>query len=343
MVGPDKKSSSQPRWYDRHNIRIMPHGGTILFPILLVTAGWIAALAHDGCDFARLTGPAVEMLTGSPSVPFVDCGMTAYRIPGFYPAANTWRVLYSDECVPYDYIDVLADRPWVSAEWLNFLSMVFGGAAMMFLWSGTFLTLTPNSWRIAGIGVALAFACQACSMVWFYTDLCNTSSTNIDEFNASKENNNAVDDGNESSASSSCDLFFGSKCVITSCCLWFVAAIVILFGKYPMPVPRLIAYDDSESVGMVPPGKIIAPGSRGGSTMAGAAKSSRHLGSSTSTMGFSHASTNISRTSRSTYKGEVLNGSINRPERASFVAKSSRPGAELTGSTFSAMSMNSFA
>eukprot|EP00579_Thalassiosira_antarctica_P014966 CAMPEP_0201934242 /NCGR_PEP_ID=MMETSP0903-20130614/33229_1 /ASSEMBLY_ACC=CAM_ASM_000552 /TAXON_ID=420261 /ORGANISM="Thalassiosira antarctica, Strain CCMP982" /LENGTH=89 /DNA_ID=CAMNT_0048474407 /DNA_START=114 /DNA_END=379 /DNA_ORIENTATION=+ len=79
------------RTADYFNCRMMPHGGPVLFPIVLTTLGLCAILADDGCDYARLRGAAVEMLTGSSVVPYVDCGLSAYRIPGFYPAENSWR------------------------------------------------------------------------------------------------------------------------------------------------------------------------------------------------------------------------------------------------------------
>lgn len=311
MVG--TKKSTLTKLVDYYNIRIMPHGGPVLFPITLVTLGWIAAIAHDGCDFARVTGPAAELLTGSPAVPYVDCGMAAYRVPGFYPAANSWRVAYSEECLSYAYIEVLADRPWVSAEWLNFLSIIVGGGTTMFLWSATCLTLRPNSWRAAGVGLMLSWICQVCSLVWFYTDLCSTSSRNIQEFAAGRQNSNNSENGE----TSSCYLYFGSKCVITSSCLWFLASIYMLFGKYPMPVPKLVAQDDTESVATPPPGRIIAPGGyqpiSGGKGGIGA-RSSRNLASSV----------------RSSVDGgslRNLQSSRNiQQERASFVSKLSHPG-----------------
>mmetsp|Transcript_2564 Transcript_2564/g.5489 ORF Transcript_2564/g.5489 Transcript_2564/m.5489 type:complete len:342 (+) Transcript_2564:142-1167(+) len=242
---------------DYFNCRMMPHGGPILFPIVLVTLGLCASLADDGCDYARLRGAAVEMLTGSSAVPFIDCGMSAYRIPGFYPAENAWRVVYSDECQPYQYMNLLSDTSWVAANWLRFLSLVVGGTTTMFLWTSTCLTLRPKYWQAAGIGAALACLSQMCSFVWFYTKLCHTSTTNFGDFEAGRE----VEVNSEANATSSCTLFFGSNCAITSCVLWGVASAVILLREYPMPVPKLIARD--EHVAMVPaPGQTQSSGHR---------------------------------------------------------------------------------
>lgn len=234
------------RGADYFNCRTMPHGGTVLVPIVLVTLALCASLADDGCDYARLRGAAVEMLTGSSAVPFVDCGMTAYRIPGFYPVENTWRVVYTDECMPYEYMNLLADTSWVAAEWLRFLSLVVGGTTTMFLWTSTCLTLRPNYWQAAGIGSAVACLCQMCSFVWFYTKLCHTSTTNFMDFEAGRE----VEMSSKlaSTVTTECSLFFGSKCVITSCVLWAVSSAVILLREYPLPVPKLIALDEKESM-----------------------------------------------------------------------------------------------
>lgn len=235
------------RGADYFNCRMMPHGGPVLFPIVLTTLGLCASLAEDGCDYARLRGAAVEMLTGSAAVPFVDCGMSAYRTPGFYPSENSWRVVYSQECQPYEYMGLLADTSWVAAEWLRFLSVVMGGTTSMFLWTSTCLTLRPNYWQAAGIGVALACVFQMCSFVWFYTKLCHTSTTDIENFEAGRES-----EGNATTVhTSSCDLYFGSKCAITACVLYAVASAIILFRKYPVPIPRFIVQDENEKIAIM--------------------------------------------------------------------------------------------
>jgi hypothetical protein len=224
---------------------MMPHGGAILFPITLVTLGWIASLTHDGCDYARLTGPAVEILTGTSSIPFIDIGMTAFRVPQFYPASNTWRVAYSSECRPYSHLDIIADKAWVASEWLNFSSIVIGGTVMMFLWSGTCLTLRKNYWKCIGVGALLACLLQICSFVFFSTRLCHTTTKTFLDFEAGREIELSA------TGTSSCSLFFASKCSIASICLWLAAGLLILLGEYPTPVPKLIAHDEDERVAMV--------------------------------------------------------------------------------------------
>ena len=90
---------------DYFSCRLMPHGGPVLFPVVLATLGLCAVLVDDGCDYARLSGAGATLLTGSDAVPWVDVGMTKYRVPSFYPAQNAWRVAYADECRPYDARD----------------------------------------------------------------------------------------------------------------------------------------------------------------------------------------------------------------------------------------------
>ena len=219
---------------------MMPHGAPILLPMILVTTGWIASLTHDGCDYAKLTGPAVELLTGSSSIPFIHIGMSAYRVPQFYPATNKWRVAYSSECQSYGHKEIIADRAWVSSEYLNFASIVIGGTAMMFLWSGTCLTLRKNYWRCVGVGALLACFLQMCSFVFFSTRLCYTTTKTFLDFEAGREIELYETDA------SSCSLFFASKCSITAVCLWLAGGFVILLGEYPRPVPKLIAHDDDD-------------------------------------------------------------------------------------------------
>eukprot|EP00985_Skeletonema_marinoi_P004040 scaffold1771_cov197-Skeletonema_marinoi.AAC.3 len=242
----DLRRSKLSIWAAYFNLRMMPHGGAILLPIILVTTGWVASLTHDGCDYARLTGPAVEILTGSSSIPYIHIGLSAYRVPQFYPASNSWRVAYSSDCRPYSHPEILEDRAWVASEWLNFSGIVIGGTVMMFLWSGTCLTLRKKYWMSIGVGALLACLLQMCSFVFFKTKLCHTSTKTFLDFEAGREI-----ELSEASASSSCSLFFASKCAIASICLWLAAGLVILMGEYPRPVPKLIAHDDDERAAMI--------------------------------------------------------------------------------------------
>ncbi len=190
-------------------------------------------------------GPAVEILTGSSSIPFIHIGLSAYRVPQFYPASNAWRVAYSSDCRPYTHPEIIEDRSWIASEWLNFSSIVIGGTVMMFLWSGTCLTLRKNYWRSIGVGVLLACFLQMCSFVFFSTRLCHTTTKTFLDFEAGRETELS------DTSTSSCSLFFASKCAIASICLWLAAGLLIVVGEYPRPVPKLIAHDDDERAAII--------------------------------------------------------------------------------------------
>ena len=85
-----------------HDIRLLPHGPITLIPTVVASLGVCLSIADDGCDYARLTGPSVELLTGSNTVPHVDVGLVGYRTPGYYPMEGAWRVHFTDECEVYD-------------------------------------------------------------------------------------------------------------------------------------------------------------------------------------------------------------------------------------------------
>lgn len=84
---------------------ILPHGGWALIPATLATMAWMTALSLDGCDYARLTGPAVKTLTQSSIYPYVEIGFTTYRIPNFYSNYQTWSIRFNDPRIPYGQID----------------------------------------------------------------------------------------------------------------------------------------------------------------------------------------------------------------------------------------------
>ena len=86
---------------------ILPHGGWPLIPATLATMAWMTSLTLDGCDYVRLTGPAVETLTQSNIYPYVDIGFHSYRVPSFYSAYESWEMRLSDPCLAYD-LDIAA-------------------------------------------------------------------------------------------------------------------------------------------------------------------------------------------------------------------------------------------
>ncbi len=84
---------------------ILPHGAWALIPATLATMAWMTALSLDGCDFARLTGPAVTKLTHSHIYPFVEIGFRTYRVPNFYSNFQTWEIRFNDPRIPYGEIE----------------------------------------------------------------------------------------------------------------------------------------------------------------------------------------------------------------------------------------------
>eukprot|EP00551_Chaetoceros_affinis_P007943 CAMPEP_0203678946 /NCGR_PEP_ID=MMETSP0090-20130426/33746_1 /ASSEMBLY_ACC=CAM_ASM_001088 /TAXON_ID=426623 /ORGANISM="Chaetoceros affinis, Strain CCMP159" /LENGTH=137 /DNA_ID=CAMNT_0050546395 /DNA_START=34 /DNA_END=444 /DNA_ORIENTATION=+ len=135
---------------------ILPHGGYALIPATLATMAWMTSLSLDGCDYARLTGPAVESLTNSNIYPYVEIGFHSYRIPSFYSDFELWKLRFSDPCVAYNIFDeqqhedfdeegkqqfdapVVIDPTggffWSIGSMSHKIGTIVGGAATMFLW-----------------------------------------------------------------------------------------------------------------------------------------------------------------------------------------------------------------
>lgn len=241
-----KLKSQSPGWIEYYNIRIMPHGGIILIPITLTTLAWLVSISTNGCDYSRLTGSGVEILTGSPIVPYIDLGMDAYRIPEFYPMSNSWMVSIESNCAAYQY-PFQEDSAWIAGKRFGFLALWSGGASCLFLWVGTFLLLTPRQWKAVGIFVLFAALFQLLSFSWFSNSLCHTRSTTIEDFQAEETGGTTTE---TDVGSSSCSLLYGSRCSIASFFLYLASSLIILFGEYPMPEPKLIAEENYQMLRM---------------------------------------------------------------------------------------------
>lgn len=190
---------------------LLPHGGYTLLPAVLSTMAWLASLAQDGCDYARITGPVVNDLTQSNIIPYLEVGFNAYREPSYYPDEDKWKVEYTGHC--YDYGDVVnIDGYWKVAKAFAFISLVFGGGGALFLWFSSCFVFSPGTWRWAGYEVFIASFFQGMAFLWFRTEMCQA-------------------EGND------CGLFFGSKTDIVAAVFWFVSAITI-FLRYPTPTPK---------------------------------------------------------------------------------------------------------
>lgn len=235
-----------------YDIRLLPHGPITLIPAVIASLGVCLSISDDGCDYARLTGSAVELLTGSNIVPFVHVGHAAYRVPDYYPEENAWRVPFTDECSSYEHTDALIDPSWSASTRFRFMGSVAGMTTAMFLWTSTSLTLRAGHWRACGIGALLTCACHALSFVWFYTKLCSTTTTNYDDFVNGRE----VELGHDPRepgyrAMTTCSLFFGSRCTLASCLLWALVAMIVLVCKFSTQ-PRLMLYDGNNMIAMGP-------------------------------------------------------------------------------------------
>jgi len=179
---------------------------------------WIASLAQDGCDFSRLTGPSVAVLTQSDAVPYLEVGFNSYRQPEFVRETNEWRVQYSKSCI--DYSGEIPDIYWNAARIFAFMALVFGGGGALFLWFSSCFVFGPGTWRWAGYEILAASIFQTLSFLWFLTSMCTS-------------------EGN------TCELFFGSKSNIISASLWFVSALSI-FTRYPKPSRKLKSGKNNE-------------------------------------------------------------------------------------------------
>jgi len=205
----DGPSQAQQRKFE---CSLLPHGGYTLVPATMSTMAWIASLAQDGCDYARLTGPIVSELThSSVQFPYVEVGFNAFRVP--IPVGdNRWAVDYTSSCIEYDSDVVTMDGYWNAAKMFQFISLVFGGGGSLFLWFSSCFLFSPATWRWAGYEVLVAFSFQSLAFLWFRTDMCRGEGDN-------------------------CELFFGSKTDIVAAAFWFVSALTI-FLRYPSPIPK---------------------------------------------------------------------------------------------------------
>jgi hypothetical protein len=114
---------------------ILPHGAFPLLPATLAAMAWMTALSLDGCDYVRLTGPAVETLTQSNVYPYVEIGYNSYRVPSFYTDYERWEMRFSDGCIPYNSNNYLSSSS----------SSSNGGSKSLVEASETFLKSSTNN------------------------------------------------------------------------------------------------------------------------------------------------------------------------------------------------------
>ena len=210
---------------------LLPHGGYPLLPATLSMMAWITSLSQDGCDFSRLTGPAVILLTGTDYYPYVELGFQWYRVPAFYRDYDEWIVRYGDERLAYHSgtgfddgqdLNLDSDFFWNIGKWMHFGGTVLGGSGCFFIWlSASCMTFTRRSWFLGAIQIAFAALLHFLSLFWFFNVLCTIEG-------------------------STCHFFYGSKSSLLSASLYLVAFVTIML-KFPEPKVMKIVKKEIES------------------------------------------------------------------------------------------------
>jgi hypothetical protein len=223
---------------------------------------WLASLAEDGCEYAKVSG-GPDSILGSNGFnvldgvanppPFLEIGFSGWRHPIYYPdesdegqVLGVWKANVSGSCLVFPTVtvdrtnsetgdidittlfspDMLMDTSWQASKIFAFLSLVFGGGGALFLWFSSCFVFGPGSWRIAGYELLLAFVFQSLAFVWFNTSICSGSVTTSASATLTAYNNNNYNN--------TCSLFVGSRTDIMAAVFWLVSAISI-FYKYPTP------------------------------------------------------------------------------------------------------------
>lgn len=172
--------------------------------------GWLCSVFQDGCDFAQLEGDLVLEIASQPEATYLEVGFKAFREPFLDGEAR-----YMGPCTAYPDT-VNQDQIWQIAKGFAFFAQVLGLSSCLFLWFSTCCVFSRGTWHLASIQIGLAALCQACSFLWFRTDICQENT---------------------------CNLFWGSKTDIAASVFWAVAS-VMMCCKYPEP-----HHDDSPMTG----------------------------------------------------------------------------------------------
>jgi hypothetical protein len=226
---------------------------------------WLASLAEDGCEYAKVSG-GPDSILGSNGFnvldgvdnppPLLEIGFSGWRHPIYYPdesdegqGLGVWKANVSGSCLMFPTVtvdrtnsetgdidittlfspDMLMDTSWQTSKIFAFLSLVFGGGGALFLWFSSCFVFGPGSWRIAGYELLLAFVFQSLAFVWFNTSICSGSATS-----ASATASATLTTYNNNNCNNTCSLFVGSRTDIMATVFWLVSAISI-FYKYPTP------------------------------------------------------------------------------------------------------------
>ena len=206
---PNKHKITDEDKMGRNSCFLLPHGGYALLPTVLTTMAWVASIFQDSCDYAIIEGPIVQTITDDDdSVPWVEVGFAAFRVPEYVAETDKWEVTYTGACTDYDLDRIHLDPAWKTAKAFAFLALVLGGGGALFLWFSACCVFSKATWRWAGYEVLLAAIFQVLAFLWFGNSLC--------------QNKNV------------CRLSWGSKADIVASVLWGLAAMAI-FCKYPAP------------------------------------------------------------------------------------------------------------
>ena len=191
----------------------LPHGFYSLLPAVLASMAFWTTLVQDGCDYAKLEGGNVKVISGSDVLPFLEVGISQFRAPMYYSTSGEWKMVYTENCVNYP-MNQEDDLFWKISRWLLFCSSVIGGGVALFLWFSTCFTLSIRTWRFCAVEAGLAAILRAVAFVFFLSEICSTNA-------------------------SSCSLYFGSHMDITAIVLWIVTSLA-MFGHYPDPKLRML-------------------------------------------------------------------------------------------------------
>ena len=189
---------------------LLPHGSYSLFVAILCTLGWLACLFQDGCDYAHVMGPVVQLLmvNATQVPPWLEFGIGAYRAPALVNVNEEdqeWVTSFGGSCTLYP--PEFMDTAWTTSRVFSFLSLVLGGGGTLFLWCSTCFIFGRGTWRWTGYEILLASSCQGLSFLWFMTEICQWNQ---------------------------CSLFWGSKADIAACILWLVGGMLVIC-RYPQP------------------------------------------------------------------------------------------------------------
>ena len=184
---------------------LLPHGSYSLLVAILCTLGWLTSLFQDGCDYAYVTGPVVDvlMVNATQKPPWLEFGIGAYRAPVF--VNDEWSTSFGGSCTLYP--PEFMDPTWTTSRVFSFLAQVLGGGGTLFIWCSTCFIFGRGTWRWTGYEIILASSCQGLCFVWFMTEVCQWNK---------------------------CSLFWGSKSDIAASVLWLVGGILVIC-RYPQP------------------------------------------------------------------------------------------------------------